>query len=48
MLIGTPHFMIAITDFLLLMLRGFRAKELELAFIPMKTPAFKQLPPFAA
>jgi len=45
---GTPHFMIAMTDFLLMMMRGHRMKELELAFIPMMTPAFKELPPLAA
>jgi hypothetical protein len=47
-LYGTPHFMICLTDFLLMLMSGHRTKELELAFIPMKTPAFKELPPLAA
>jgi hypothetical protein len=47
-LYGTPHFMICITDFILMMMRGHRMKELELAFIPMKTPAYMELTPGAA
>jgi len=47
-LYGTPHFMVSITDFLLLLLNGHRTKELELAFIPMKTAAFKDYPPSSA
>jgi len=38
---GTPHFMIVMADFLLMMMRGHRMQEIELAFIPMKTPEFK-------
>ena len=45
---GAPHFMILMTDFVNMMLRGQRFKELELAFVPMKTPEFKELPPYAA
>jgi hypothetical protein len=47
-LYGTPHFMICITDIILMLMRGHRMKELELAFIPMKTPAYKELSPGAA
>ena len=47
-LYGTPHFMLAMTDFLTLLIRGSRIKELEIAFIPMKTPEFKEYPPLAA
>jgi len=39
--LGTPHFMIVMADFLLMMMRGHRMQEIELAFIPMKTPEFK-------
>lgn len=45
---GTPQFMIAMADFIVMMMRGYRMKEIEIAFVPMKTPEFKQLPPSAA
>lgn len=45
---GTPHFMIVITDFIMMMMRGYKMNNIELAFVPMKTPEFKQLPPHAA
>jgi hypothetical protein len=48
MLYGTNHFMIAITDFVAMMVGGHRMKEIELAWIPMKTPAFKEFPPSSA
>jgi len=47
-LIGVPHFMIKLTDFVVMMLKGYKLNELELGFVPMKTPAFKELPPNAA
>ena len=48
MLYGTNHFMIAITDFLAMMIGGHRMKEIELAWIPMKTATFKEFPPSSA
>ena len=39
-LYGTPHFMIYATDLLVTLLSGKRSAEIELAFFPMKTPAF--------
>jgi ABC-2 family transporter protein len=41
---GTTHFMVYVTDFLLLMLRGKQMNELEIAFVGMKTPSFYELP----
>lgn len=38
---GTPHFMITMADFLIMMMRGYRMSEIELAFVPMMTPEFK-------
>lgn len=37
---GTPQFMIYITDLLIMLLTGHRTNEIELAFLPMKTPEF--------
>ena len=45
---GAPHFMVHMTDILILMMTGHRTYDIELAFIPMKTPEFTELPPFAA
>jgi hypothetical protein len=33
--------MITMVDFLMMMMRGKRMQEIELAFIPMMTPEFK-------
>ena len=40
--------MIHITDLLIMMISGKRTYDIELAFIPMKTPEFTELPPYAA
>jgi len=45
---GAPHFMVHMTDILILMMTGHRTYDIELAFLPMKTPQFNELPPFAA
>ena len=45
---GTPQFMIYITDLLIMLLTGHRTNEIELAFLPMKTPEFTQMEPLAA
>ena len=47
-LYGTPQFMIYITDMLVMLLSGHRFDDVEFAFIPMKTPEFTQMEPFAA
>ena len=39
-LYGTPQFMIYVTDLLLMLLSGHRMDDIELAFLPMKTPEF--------
>jgi len=39
--------MVYATDLLAMLLTGKRVNEIELAFIPMKTPEFKQLEPYA-
>jgi hypothetical protein len=39
--------MIYATDLLIMLLTGKRAREIELAFIPMKTPAMKYIEPSA-
>ncbi len=35
---GTPQLMVYLTDFLVLLLKGTRIYDIELAFTPMKTP----------
>jgi len=46
MMWGTPHLMLHSTDFILSLMTGKPTKDIQLAFIPMKTPEFKQLEPF--
>lgn len=40
--------MIYVTDLLIMLMTGRRTNEIELAFIPMKTPAFNSMEPIAA
>lgn len=47
-LYGTPHFMIWITDAILMAMNGKQVNEIELAFIPMKTPLYIERTPLAA
>jgi hypothetical protein len=48
MIYGTPHFMIHVVEILIKLLTGKRLMELEIAFLPMKTPQFNTLEPMAA
>ena len=40
--------MVYVTDLLVMLLTGHRTNEIELAFLPMKTPEFNQMEPLAA
>ena len=45
---GTPQFMVYVSDLLLLLLGGHKMEDIELAFLPMKTPEFTQMEPLAS
>ena len=40
---GLPHLMLRAANFVLMVLKGQKFKELELAFVPMKTPEYTGL-----
>jgi len=43
---GTPHLMLHATDMVIGLMTGKRPLDIQLAMVPMKTPAFKELEPF--
>ena len=47
MIYGIPHFMTHVTEVLARILTGRKITEIELAFLPMKTPEFNTLEPMA-
>jgi hypothetical protein len=47
-LYGTSHFLIYVTDALLMLMNGKRTQEIELAFIPMKTSEYLERTPLGA
>ena len=40
---GLPHLMVRAAEVVLMVLKGQKFKELELAFVPMKTPEYSGL-----
>ena len=40
--------MVFVTDLLIMLLTGHRTAEIELAYLPMKTPEFTQMEPFVS